>query len=172
MIFIIFVIMTYLCQELIYEDCQTFRYLLDADILIWHLFEYLIYTFRTFIIISVYIHLALGILRTYIQFKALFTLKEIIVVWDIQSNILVKFYWTTYFVSFDNLNVNNGRENGLKLFIDYNKELESKSTHIPKPKMTINNNSEKMPMFNPSYKSKSPTLKRSSISEMLNFMNQ
>ena len=79
-IFIIFVIITYLCQELIYEDCQTFRYLLDADILIWHLFEHLTYTFRTFIIISVCIHLALGILGTYIQFKALFALREIIVV--------------------------------------------------------------------------------------------
>ena len=96
-IFIIFVIITYLCQELIYEDCQTFRYLLDTDILIWHLFEYLTYNFRTFIIISVCIHLALGILGTYIQFKALFALREIIVVWDIQNNMLVKCYWTTYF---------------------------------------------------------------------------
>ena len=74
-IFIIFVIISYLCQELIYEDCQTFRYLLDTDILIWHLFEYLTYTFRTFIIISVCIHLALGIPGTYIQFKALSTLR-------------------------------------------------------------------------------------------------
>ena len=79
-IFIIFVFISYFCQESIYEDCQTFRYLVDSNILIWHLFEDWNYAFRTFIIISVYIHLALGILGTYIQIKALFALREIIVV--------------------------------------------------------------------------------------------
>ena len=77
---IIFVFISYFCQESIYEDCQTFRYLVDSNILIWHLFEDWNYAFRTFIIISVYIHLALGILGTYIQIKALFALREIIVV--------------------------------------------------------------------------------------------
>ena len=77
---IIFVFISYFCQESIYEDCQTFRYLVGTDILIWHLFENQNYTFRTFIIISVFIQLALGILGTYIQFKALFALREIIVV--------------------------------------------------------------------------------------------
>ena len=86
-IFIIFVFISYFCQESIYEDCQTFRYLVDTNILIWHLFEDWNYAFRTFIIISVYIHLALGILGTYIQIKALFALREIIVVWDIRYSI-------------------------------------------------------------------------------------
>ena len=86
-IFIIFVFISYFCQESIYEDCQTFRYLVDSNILIWHLFEDWNYAFRTFIIISVYIHLALGILGTYIQIKALFALREIIVVWDIRYSI-------------------------------------------------------------------------------------
>ena len=36
---IIFVFISYFCQESIYEDCQTFRYLVDTNILIWHLFE-------------------------------------------------------------------------------------------------------------------------------------
>ena len=38
-IFIIFVFISYFCQESIYEDCQTFRYLVDTNILIWHLFQ-------------------------------------------------------------------------------------------------------------------------------------